>query len=202
MSTETIAPARARAAMTGRMRACSSSGDTGVAPGRVLSPPMSRISAPSACIWRPVAMATPGSRRSPPSLKLSGVMLRMPMRAGWVKPAHGGTGLVRIAGAWRAGRTRLSMRINVNAAGPPARGRAKPDAMAASASWPWRRPIGSGQLDDRVSCTKHPLPTGEGFSSVSPAGVPGRDRRAWGWASRWSEPRRGGFRGRARRPPS
>ena len=99
VSMESTAPWRARAAMTGRTRACSSSGGRGVAPGRVLSPPMSMMSAPSSSIRSPEAMAMPGSSVVPPSLKLSGVTLRMPMSAGRLNPAHGGGARVRMSGA-------------------------------------------------------------------------------------------------------
>ena len=49
------------ASMTGRMRDCSSSGVSGVALGRVDSPPMSRRSAPSSSIWRAWATARAGA---------------------------------------------------------------------------------------------------------------------------------------------
>src|SRR5579884_377904 len=66
--------------MTGSTRAFSSSAVTGAAPGRVDSPPMSRISAPSASRRRPWATAASGARNRPPSEKESGVTLITPIR--------------------------------------------------------------------------------------------------------------------------
>src|SRR6056297_1959469 len=43
---------------------------------------MSTISAPAACIWIAVAMATEGSKLEPASEKLSGVVLTMPITSG------------------------------------------------------------------------------------------------------------------------
>ena len=54
----------------------SSSGLTGVKPGRVDSPPTSMMSAPASSIARPYSMAASGSKCSPPSLNESGVTLR------------------------------------------------------------------------------------------------------------------------------
>ena len=84
----------ARAATTGMTRRTSSSAATGSAPGRVDSPPMSRISAPSASSCRLCATAAPGSSHRPPSEKLSGVTLTIPMRRGrsMARPAMGGRG--------------------------------------------------------------------------------------------------------------
>ena len=82
VSTDTVAPAAASARITGTTRACSASGETGGAPGRVLSPPTSTMSAPAAAIARPAAMARCGSMCSPPSLKLSGVTFSTPMTRG------------------------------------------------------------------------------------------------------------------------
>ena len=75
-----LSPSAASASMTGRIRACSSAAATGVAPGRVDSPPTSMISAPSATIRRAWSSACSGSANSPPSEKLSGVTLTMPIR--------------------------------------------------------------------------------------------------------------------------
>ena len=86
VSMDTISPASAKARITGMTRACSSSGGTTGAPGRVLSPPTSMISAPSAAMANPAAIATPGSRWVPPSLKLSGVAFRRPMSRGRSRP--------------------------------------------------------------------------------------------------------------------
>src|SRR5665213_949138 len=68
---------------TGSTRASSSSSLTGVAPcGRVDSPPMSSMSAPIAISRRPCAAAAEGEKNLPPSLKLSGVTLMIPMIRG------------------------------------------------------------------------------------------------------------------------
>ena len=55
---------------------------TGAAPGRVLSPPMSRMSAPASSIAWPRAMAAAVSAARPSPEKLSGVTLTMPMTSG------------------------------------------------------------------------------------------------------------------------
>ena len=55
---------------------------TGVAPGRVDSPPTSSTSAPAATSASPCATAASGSRNRPPSEKESGVTLTMPITAG------------------------------------------------------------------------------------------------------------------------
>ena len=55
---------------------------TGRAPGRVDSPPTSTIPAPAAIIALPWAAARSGSRSRPPSEKLSGVALTIPMTTG------------------------------------------------------------------------------------------------------------------------
>ncbi len=57
VSTDTVAPSAARALITGTTRSSSSETSGRVAPGRVDSPPMSRMSAPSASSRRPWAMA-------------------------------------------------------------------------------------------------------------------------------------------------
>ncbi len=90
VSTEMIADgASARMPRTtGTTRSASTLGETGVAPGRVDSPPTSMMSAPSSSISRPRRTArstssTPSpSSRLPPSEKESGVTLRMPMTRG------------------------------------------------------------------------------------------------------------------------
>src|SRR5688572_9965851 len=69
----------ASASITGTTRAISSSTETGSPPGRVDSPPISMISAPSEIISSARARALSRERNCPPSLKLSGVTLRMPM---------------------------------------------------------------------------------------------------------------------------
>ena len=82
----------ARASNTGTMRRISSSAPTDVKPGRVDSPPMSRMAAPIGdqlvrVMRRP---ARPGSKR-PPSEKLSGVTFRMPITSGTVGSRHART---------------------------------------------------------------------------------------------------------------
>src|SRR3954464_12369895 len=71
------------ACSTGRTRAHSSSSDTGAAPGRVDSPPMSMMCAPSSASLRACAMAERASKNLPPSEKESGVTLTTPMMSGW-----------------------------------------------------------------------------------------------------------------------
>ena len=66
-------------ATTGITRASSASTATGSAPGRVDSPPTSRIAAPSAASRRPWATACAASSNCPPSEKESGVTLITPM---------------------------------------------------------------------------------------------------------------------------
>ena len=82
VSMETIAPASARARITGITRLASSSGVTGVKPGRVDSPPTSMMSAPSSSSFMPQAMAASASQCSPPSEKESGVTLSTPIMRG------------------------------------------------------------------------------------------------------------------------
>ena len=65
---------------TGSTRRSSSSATTGCAPGRVDSPPMSRMSAPSATSSRACAIAARGSRNAPPSENESGVTFTTPIR--------------------------------------------------------------------------------------------------------------------------
>ena len=69
----------ARRSITGRTRSSSSSTETAVEPGRVDSPPTSRMSAPSSTIRVACATAAARSRNRPPSEKESGVTLRIPM---------------------------------------------------------------------------------------------------------------------------
>ena len=68
--------------ITGTILWASSSGVTGLEPGRVDSPPTSMMSAPSSSICSARSTAAAGSRFSPPSLNESGVTLRMPMTRG------------------------------------------------------------------------------------------------------------------------
>src|SRR4051812_21934915 len=80
VSIDSCAPVAASPSITGRTRRSSSSAGTGSAPGRVDSPPMSRISAPSAARRSPWATASPASRKRPPSENESGVTLTTPIR--------------------------------------------------------------------------------------------------------------------------
>src|SRR6185437_15746021 len=68
--------------MTGRTRAVSSAIATGVAPGRVDSPPTSITSAPSPIIRAAWRIAWSNGKKLPPSLKLSRVMFSMPTMIG------------------------------------------------------------------------------------------------------------------------
>src|SRR5262249_33742206 len=65
------------------MRASSSVSATGVAPGRVDSPPMSTMAQPCAAIALAWAIAASAARKRPPSEDGSGVTLRMPITAAW-----------------------------------------------------------------------------------------------------------------------
>ncbi len=71
----------ARRATTGSTRSRSSASGTGVAPGRVDSPPTSSRSAPAATSASPCETAASGSRNRPPSENESGVTLTMPITA-------------------------------------------------------------------------------------------------------------------------
>src|SRR5438093_740526 len=64
---------------TGSTRSSSSAVDTVSEPGRVDSPPMSRMSAPSSAMAQARAIAAAGSRKRPPSKNESGVTLSTPM---------------------------------------------------------------------------------------------------------------------------
>src|SRR4051794_39109164 len=76
---ETSAPVRASARTTGTVRRSSSSSGTGSERGRVDSPPMSRMPAPSPASCRPCVTAASASNHSPPSENESGVTLTTPM---------------------------------------------------------------------------------------------------------------------------
>ena len=107
VSIDSRAPAPASPSSTGTTRRSSSASLTGSAPGRVDSPPMSRIAAPCATSARPWAIAASGSSHSPPSENESGVTLTTPMTTGsgrWAaivpgryRPRRGGAR----ATAWR-----------------------------------------------------------------------------------------------------
>src|SRR5918992_899983 len=79
VSIETRPPAAARPSTTGSTRSSSSASGTGSAPGRVDSPPTSRIAAPSSRSRSPCSTAACGSRKRPPSENESGVTLTTPM---------------------------------------------------------------------------------------------------------------------------
>ena len=80
VSTETSTSlSRLIPSITGRMRRSSSSSPTSWAPGRLLSPPMSMMSAPSVAILRPALTAASASGKRPPSEKESGVTLSTPI---------------------------------------------------------------------------------------------------------------------------
>jgi hypothetical protein len=68
--------------MSGITRSSSSSSGTGGAPGRVDSPPMSMMSAPSTIIRSAWRSASPRIANLPPSEKESGVTFRMPITNG------------------------------------------------------------------------------------------------------------------------
>jgi hypothetical protein len=82
LSIDSRTPALARPSTTGTTRRSSSRSLTGAAPGRVDSPPMSRICAPCAASFCPCAIAAAGSSHSPPSENESGVTLTTPMTIG------------------------------------------------------------------------------------------------------------------------
>ena len=173
VSTETTAPLAAKWRMTGRTRASSSSGGTGAAPGRVDSPPMSRMSAPAASSASPWAMAAAGSRKAPPSEKLSGVTLTMPMMRGRssASPPKGARARVR-APSWRssasaAARERSQPQAMISDSGakarsmrlpplPPSRTISsaaekanRPPASGTAAPWPRRRSASDRPAADR-----------------------------------------------------
>src|SRR5262249_29179743 len=82
VSTDTVAPSAESSRMTGITRPSSSSTRGLVAPGRVDSPPMSRMSAPSTRRSRPWAIAFSGVAHWPPSEKESGVTFTTPISSG------------------------------------------------------------------------------------------------------------------------
>src|SRR3954470_24377993 len=79
VSIEMRTPSPASVSITGMTRATSSETLTGWAPGRVDSPPMSRIWAPSTTSSRPCTIAASASRKRPPSENESGVTLTIPI---------------------------------------------------------------------------------------------------------------------------
>src|SRR4249919_1454093 len=103
VSIETVCPIAARSPTTGCVLFSSSSMLTGSAPGRVDSPPTSRITAPSLTSCSPCAIAASGSRKSPPSENESGVTLTTPMSFGFMSevsrpPELGTSGVCRTGG--------------------------------------------------------------------------------------------------------
>ena len=82
VSTLTRAPAAASSRTTGMTRRASSSALGRWAPGRVDSPPTSRMSAPCATSCRPCSTAAAASNQRPPSLNESGVTLTTAMTSG------------------------------------------------------------------------------------------------------------------------
>ena len=96
VSIETGIIKRARnASSTGNTRSSSSCSDIGVEYGRVLSPPTSMMSAPDFARLTACSTAARKSKCCPPSEKLSGVTLRMPITSGragrcnlWPRKCH------------------------------------------------------------------------------------------------------------------
>jgi len=82
----------ARALTTGSTRSASWTAETGRAPGRVDSPPMSTNAAPSAAMPSAKRTDSATSTCCPPSENESGVTFRMPIRSGVSRrPDRGGT---------------------------------------------------------------------------------------------------------------
>ena len=79
VSIETTTPCSAKALTTGIVLSSSCSCEVRCAPGRVDSPPISIMSAPSATISRPRVIAAAEESNWPPSENESGVTLRIPM---------------------------------------------------------------------------------------------------------------------------
>ena len=96
----TSPPSRSR---TGSTRRNSSSADTLAEPGRVDSPPMSTIAAPSSTMRRAAAAETSGSRWTPPSENESGVTLTTPITDGRGNRSSTGITLQILARASRNG---------------------------------------------------------------------------------------------------
>src|SRR3954466_1205342 len=92
-----------RPSSTGRILSNSSDGDTGRAPGREDSPPISMMSAPSSaslCAW---AMAAFASKNLPPSEKESGVTLTTPITRGLPRSSRNRPAASRLIYALRRG---------------------------------------------------------------------------------------------------
>src|SRR3989344_7200627 len=116
VSTEIGTSLSARSALIrGTRRSISTSAGTGSAPGRVDSAPISRMSAPSAMSRRACASAASGARKRPPSEKLSGVALTMPMTFG--RARVGGETFMRPAVIAPAPRRKKALRRATNEKG-------------------------------------------------------------------------------------
>ena len=100
----TTAPAEVSSRTTGSTRRSSSSTDGRLAPGRVDSPPTSRMSAPCPSSSRPCATAADGSNHSPPSLNESGVTLTTPITTGSPSARASGQEVIEVIGHHRADR--------------------------------------------------------------------------------------------------
>mmetsp|Transcript_17767 Transcript_17767/g.35480 ORF Transcript_17767/g.35480 Transcript_17767/m.35480 type:complete len:265 (-) Transcript_17767:287-1081(-) len=137
---------RRSASMRGTVRCISSSGCTSLAPGRVLSPPMSMMSAPSSAIRTAEATATSisRSRPRPPSEKLSGVAFRIPMTTlrsiRSTRSRGSGTTTAPLSLSGRAARISCSVRPPVRKP-PPSRS----DRGASTNSLPRKRGCGTSR---------------------------------------------------------
>src|SRR5579864_7501688 len=107
---------------TGSTRWISSSADSGAAPGRVDSPPMSMMSAPAAAMSSAAAIATSASRRRPSSANESGVTFRIP-----ITKVRGPRSSVRPSGSGTENDGRGAI------TSPPREG---PERNAGGVSWP------------------------------------------------------------------
>ena len=165
VSTETTAPAAARPRTTGSMRRSSSSGGTGVAPGRVNSPPISMMSAPAAseraalgdrgvgieeraAVGKTVGRDVEHAHHQRPVEREARPRAGAPRRHGRELRARRRRRAPRPASpthAITASPRRASISTAVKAAGPPASGSARPRATASRAAPPARRPSGRSQ---------------------------------------------------------
>src|SRR4051794_33156653 len=120
VSIETRAtPFTASRSTTGTTRSSSTSAGTDWAPGRVDSPPTSRISAPSAASSSPWRIAASGSRYRPPSENESGVTLTTPITMG--REPFMGSRLRDVQHADGVGAGSESMVLTPEAGGPRSR---------------------------------------------------------------------------------
>ena len=147
---------------TGTVRRSSSAAATGSAPGRVDSPPTSRISAPSPASTRACSSAAAGVGKRPPSENESGVTLMIPISRYGATP--GTLPLERAGrGRGRAGATVAGRRAVVPASRRPLRPRLErfrrllvvrvhlggAARQAGTGQRPWRLALG-GPLADRL----------------------------------------------------